>query len=260
MKILITGSSSGIGFDTGLKLLDLGNFVYFTVHRKSQVTKVEGKLKDLGMYDNFSVFKLDITIESDRKKLYDLDIDCLINNAAIGIGGSILDLDTNIIKRNFEVNIFSTVEMIQTYAASLLLKNKGGKIIVVSSLAGLIPIPFMGSYCATKAALITLITTLRQELKLIDLNVDICLIEPGIYITGFNEVMIDNKPDKSFFSGIYSKVSCYQKIVFKFFGRKNLNTITKQIVKATISTKPSFLYRAPFFQVLSTKFYMFLFK
>lgn len=260
MKILITGSSSGIGFDTAIKLLELGNFVYLTVHRKTQVAKVENKLKDLGIMNNYMVFKLDITIENDRRKLYDLDIDCLINNAAVGTGGSILDLEVAEIKKNFEVNVFSTIEMIQTYAASLLLKNKKGRIIVLSSLAGLIPITFMGSYCATKASLITLITTLRRELHLIDSNLEICLIEPGIYVTGFNEVMIDNKPDKSIFYKIYPKVSYYQKILFKAFGKKNLNSITKKIVKATISKKSKFLYRGPFSQVVVAKVYMLLFK
>ena len=152
------------------------------------------------------------------------------------------------------------IEMIQIYAASLVLKNKKGRIIVLSSLAGLLPIPFMGSYCATKASLITLITVLRRELKLINLNLEICLIEPGIYTTGFNEVMIDNKPNKSIFSQIYTKVSYYQKLLFKIFGKKSLNSITKKIVKAVISNKSKFLYRAPFSQVVVAKIYMFLFK
>ena len=263
MNILITGSSSGIGFSTGVELVKKGCFVYFTVHRYSQVITTVNKLSSLNIGNigkNYEVFKLDITLESDRNKLFDLDIDCLINNAAIGIGGSILDLNVSKIKDNFEVNVFSTVEMIQTYAASLFLNNKRGRVIVVSSLAGLIPLPFMGSYCATKASLITLMTSLRRELSLVESNLEICLIEPGIYVTGFNEVMIDNKEEISIFGDIYPRITYYQKLLFKIFGKKDLKSISRKIVKATISRKNKFIYRAPFTQVLSAKIYMLLFK
>lgn len=261
MNVLITGSSSGIGFKVGLELLKKGNFVYFTVHLDSQVKALKKKLEELNVGNNYLITKLDITLENDRKMLYDFDIDVLINNAAIGVGGSILDLDISMIKENFEVNVFSTIEMIQTYAASLFLNKKKGRVIVVASLAGIIPLPFMGSYCATKASLITFITTLRRELSFIKSDLEVYLIEPGIYITGFNEVMIDNKEEeKSIFKNIYPKVTYYQKKLFKLFGKKDLKDISNKIVKATISKRPKFIYRVPIIQVLGAKIYMLLFK
>lgn len=260
MNILITGSSSGIGYHTGVKLLKRGDFVYFTTHLDSQVKSLEEKLRHLNISNQYMVMKLDITLEKDRKKLYDLDIDVLINNAAIGVGGSILDLDISRVKENFEVNVFSTIEMIQTYAASLFLNQKKGKTIVMASLAGIIPIPFMESYCATKASLITFITALRRELTFIKSDLEVCLVEPGIYITGFNEVMIDNKEEKSMFQDIYPQITCFQKKLFKLLGKKNLDSISNKVVKATVSRNTKLIYRAPLSQVVGAKIYMLLFK
>lgn len=260
MNILITGSRSGIGFSTGITLLKRGHYVYFTVHRKTQVKTLVEKLKKLNISNKYSVFKLDITKKKDREQLYDLDIDVLINNASIGVGGSILDLDIEHIKENFEVNVFSNIEMIQTYATQRLLNNKKARILVLSSLAGIIPLPFMGSYCSTKAALISLVTSLKRELSLISTNLDIALIEPGMYLTGFNEVMIDNKNASLVFDNIYSKVTLCQKRIFKILSKKKLTSITKKIVKAVECKKLGLKYRAPFIQVLGAKIYMLLFK
>ena len=260
MNILITGSRSGIGLNTGIELLKRGHYIYFTVHRNTQVKTLLDKLKELNISTNYSVFKLDITDEKDRNQLYDLDIDVLINNASIGVGGSILDLDIKKIRENFEVNLFSNIEMIKTYHSSLNVNNKKGRVLVLSSLAGIISLPFMGSYCSTKASLISLVTSLKRELSLIDANLDIALIEPGIYVTGFNEAMIDNKCDSSLFNNIYHKVTYYKKKLFKIFGRKDLASITKKIVKAVECKKLRLKYRAPFIQVLCTKLYMMIFK
>ncbi len=76
-----------------------------------------------------------------------------------------------------------------------MIKKKSGKIIVISSLAGIYPVSFIGSYSSSKAALIKITETLRREVKLIDKNIKFCLIEPGFYYTGFNQVMFDEAYD-----------------------------------------------------------------
>lgn len=263
MKILITGGASGIGFHTGILLARRGHFVYLTTHLESQLVSLEEKIRLLGLESFIQCFCLDITKETDRKKLFQLDIDCLVNNAAIGIGGSILDLPISKIKENFDVNVFSTLEMIQTYAASLFLQNKKGRCIVISSLAGIVPLPFMSSYCATKASLLTFVTALRRELSFMDSNLEVCLVEPGIYRTGFNKVMIDNKDcvqDASYFASIYPSVTKLQNQLFELCGKKDLDSISDQIMKAITSKHPHFLYRAPFLQVVGAKIYALLFQ
>lgn len=263
MNILITGAASGIGFDVACQLARNGNLVYATVRTEHQVIVTKKKVHEFGFDSQILVFKLDITVEEDRKKLYWLDIDCLINNAAIGFGGSLLDLPVSKIRENFEVNVFSTIEMIQTYAGHLFLTKKPGKVIIMSSLAGLIPLPFMSTYCATKASLLTFATALRNELWLLGSSLTVKLVEPGIYLTGFNQVMIDNKVEVKCLSdrvNLMSNITKGQSLLFQTLGRKRTDSIVRKIVKATNDSSHRLLYRAPFLQVLGAKLYMLLWK
>src|SRR5699024_5100227 len=117
-----------------------------------------------------------------------------INNAAIGIGGSISEIKMNKVRENFEVNVFSSFEVVQIVLKQMI-ERKTGKIIIMGSLAALIPINFLGVYCATKASIQKLTLTLQNEIKMINKNIKVVLIEPGLYKTGFNQVMLENKYD-----------------------------------------------------------------
>jgi len=258
MKILITGATSGIGFDTGVELIKKGHFVYFTVHREKQVKTVVEKLKELDMLKNASVFKLDIKDEKNRKLIYDLDVDCLLCNSAIGYGGSILDIPISSLEENFKVNVFSNVKLIQMYCGHLFLEKKKGKVVVISSLAGIIPIPFLGSYSATKASLISLTTCLKKELRLITDDIKVKLIEPGIFNTGFNDVMIENKKESIYFKNLEPTLTATEKKLFYLIGHNNTKCITKKIVKAIESDSNRLVYSAPFFQKLAAKIYSFI--
>ena len=105
MKILITGGLSGIGFDTALTLAKKGHYIYLTVHKTEQIKTAKEKIKMYNL-NNIEVLDLDISSKLDRNKVRNLDIDCLFNNAAIGVGGSLICLDVDKIRENFEVNFF----------------------------------------------------------------------------------------------------------------------------------------------------------
>lgn len=257
MKVLITGATSGLGFSTGINLIQRGHFVYFTVHRKKQMKTVVEKLKTLNLLENASVFKLDITKEEDRKLIYDLEVDCLICNAAVGYGGSILDIPIASLEKNFEVNVFSSIKLIQIYCGRLFLEKKRGKVVVMSSLAGVIPIPFLGSYCATKASLISLTTCLKKELKLITEDIKVKLIEPGIFNTGFNDVMIENKNQSIYFSNLEPQLTKVEEKLFSIIGHKDTSSIVRKITQAVESNSSRLIYSAPFFQKLGTRIYSF---
>lgn len=257
MKILITGATSGIGFDTGIELIRKGHFVYFTVHRDKQIITVVDKLKELDLLEQASVFKLDITDTKDRKLIYDLDIDCLFLNGAVGYGGSVLDIPIKSLEENFKVNVFSNVKLIQMYCGHLFLENKKGKVVVMSSIAGIVPIPFLGSYSATKASLISLTTCLKKELKLITDNIKVKLIEPGIFNTGFNDVMLDNKKESIYLKNL-PNITEIEKKLFSFVGHNDTKNITKKIVKAIESDSNKLVYSGPFFQKLGARIYSFL--
>lgn len=255
MKILITGATSGIGFDTGTSLIKKGHFVYFTVHREKQVKSVVEKLKELDLLENASVFQLDITSDKDRKLIYDLDVDCLLVNGAVGYGGSVLDIPISSLEENFKVNVFSNIKLIQMYCGHLFLEKKKGKVVVMSSLAGVIPIPFLGSYSASKASLTTLTTCLKKELKLITDDIKIKLIEPGIFNTGFNDIMIENKKESIYFSNLEPKLTETEKQLFHLIGHDSNKPIVNKIIKAIESNSDKLVYSAPFFQNLAARIY-----
>lgn len=101
MQVLITGAASGIGYEVARKLYLKGHKVIIGVHSVKQANNVRKKVGKRA-----KVIKLDITNNNDLKKVKNLDIDCLINNAGIGYGGSIAEIDMDKVRENFEVNVF----------------------------------------------------------------------------------------------------------------------------------------------------------
>ena len=215
MRILITGAASGIGYNLGKDLVNRGHTVYFTTHTKKELVTLKAKLLENNI-DALS-FKMDITTD-DINLIDKLKIDCLINNAAIGIGGSILDMDIDGLKANYNVNVFSTMKLIKKIYNSMLKDKINGKIFVISSLSYYIPIPFIGCYTSTKAALSNLTKVLNKELEYLDNNIKISLIELGAYKTGFNDVMIENK-NKYMNNKLFKKLELINKEQKDFFSK-----------------------------------------
>ena len=257
MNVLITGALSNIAYEVGLKL-SFNNKVYLTVHKEEQIKT----LKEKNLNANIEVFKLDITNKEDYKKIDDLDIDLFIASASIGIGGSVLDMDMNYFKKNYEVNVFSNFELIK-YVFNKMHK-KGGKIFIMSSLASMMPLVMLEGYTSTKAAISIIATTLKKELKIINSKVKISLIEPGAYYTGFNQVMIDNKENALNKQGIFYKYrnvfTKRQRRIFNLIERKNKSTIVNKIVKQSNKKNPKFKIRAPITQVIFIKLYLIIFR
>lgn len=253
-KILITGASSGIAASIINKIKDINEYyIYVTVRTNKQLELVHKKYKN---NKNIECFKLDITNEEDINKVKELDIDILINNAAIGEGGSVACIDINRLINNFDVNVFGTVKLTQTVLSNMIAKSSG-KIINIASLAGVISLPFASSYSATKASIIKLSIALKNELKLINKNIKIVLIEPGFYYTGFNQVILENKYDdySSYFDECINVIRKREKMILKLLEKKKLDSITNKIVNAIKSDKPKFIYRAPITQVIGAKIY-----
>jgi short-subunit dehydrogenase len=192
MNILITGAKRGIGYYTALELAKRGHLVYVTTHHKDDAINLNKKFRDK---ENLIAFKLDITKREDQHKIKNLEIDVLINNAGVGESGSISEIPMRLVRDNFNTNVFSAFELVQIVLPDMIRKNKG-KIISIGSLSALMPKTWMGVYSATKASIETLLITLRKELKTINSDVKIILIEPGAYHTGFNQQLINTKYDK----------------------------------------------------------------
>lgn len=258
--ILFTGARSGIQASVIQKLKKKNYQIYVTVHTKRQLELVQNYYQN---DSNITCLKLDVTKKEDLEQLKNLEIDILVSNAAIGEGGSMAEIPMDFVRENFETNVFSYFTVIQIVLEKMIQKKKG-KIINMASLAGLVPIPYLGSYCATKASIIKMTETLRLELK--DLNVDIqtCLIEPGLYYTGFNQVMLENKYTwmeiDSYFQNQIVQIQKRENWICERLEQKNLNQIVNQIVTAITANKLKRVYRAPFYQVLAAKLYLLFFE
>ena len=261
MKILITGASSGLGYNLGKKFAKRGHLVYLTTHTKEQLSNLKQKLKEEKV--NALCFKMDITTD-DIQLVDKINIDCLINHAGIGIGGSLLYMDIENLKKNYEVNVFASFNLLKRVYKNMKKNNINGKIFVTSSLASIIPIPFLGCYTSSKAAISMITETLKKELKYINSNISISLIEPGAYSTGFNQVMINNKEiylEKN--NEIYDNcevINKKQNKLFKLIESKNYDSLTDKIVKQIEKKRPKFKIRAPFIQKIVAKMYLIFIK
>ena len=263
MKILITGAASGIAFLTGITLNDRNHSVYMTTHNASQLDFLNNKL-DLMNIKNITTFKLDITNEDDQNLIKNLDIDVLINHAGVGVGGSIIDLDIDKVKENFEINFFSTFYLSKIFCNKLIEENKRGKLIIMSSIAAVIPIEFLGSYCSSKAAITMMANCLRKELKYKNSKIAVSVIEPGAYKTGFNQAMVDSVDlsfnKSSYFYNIREKIYNILRMQFDLAEKKDINSIACQIIKAVEDAHNKFIYTAPFSQKIMKKIYLLFFR
>ena len=218
-------------------------FLYVTVHTDSELERVRRLYKE---NKNIECLKLDIT--KDLNKLDKLDIDVLVCNAAVAESGSLFEIPMDKVEYNFKVNVFSNLRLIQKVVKKMEKKGRG-RIVIISSLTSKMPLPFLGSYCASKAALSMMSRVMHYESMLLPSKIDIVLIEPGLYRTGFNKLAFDKKYDfmdyNSFFDKQIELIRKSENIYLWLFERRSLKSIADKIYKAITASKPHFRYSAP---------------
>ena len=183
---VITGSSSGIGFETALALAREGYYTYATMR---DVTKSD-KIKEIGQKENLkiNVLELDVDNENSAKTAIQqiLDqkqrIDVLVNNAGWGLWGCVEDVSVDEFRAQFETNFFSIIRLIQEVTPTMR-KQGSGTIVNVSSVAGRIGFPASPAYISSKFALEGLSESLRLEMA--PFGVNVVIIEPGVIKTNF---------------------------------------------------------------------------
>ena len=241
-KILITGARSGMIYPV-IQRLKKDYFLYVTVHTDSELERVRRLYKE---NKNIECLKLDIT--KDLNKLDKLDIDVLVCNAAVAESGSLFEIPMDKVEYNFKVNVFSNLRLIQKVVKKMEKKGRG-RIVIISSLTSKMPLPFLGSYCASKAALSMMSRVMHYESMLLPSKIDIVLIEPGLYRTGFNKLAFDKKYDfmdyNSFFDKQIELIRKSENIYLWLFEKRSLKSIADKIYKAITASKPHFRYSAP---------------
>ena len=187
--ILITGAGSGLGKGTALGLAAKGHKVIAGVHKWEQKSRLIEDSKKAGVEDNLKIIKLNILDVMDCQKAWEYEIDILVSNAGIGHSGPVSEMPVELIREVMETNVFSNLEFAQPFIKKMVEAGEG-KLVFVSSIAGLSTVPYLGAYNASKYALEAIAQSLRDELTPMGLSV--ATINPGPYDTGFNDRMYDS--------------------------------------------------------------------
>lgn len=189
-RILITGAGSGFGEGAAIGLARLGHQVIAGVQISPQVTAMRKKVKELGLEGNLHIEKLDILDPYDVAYALRWDIDVLFSNAGIGEAGPAFEIPVDLVRKNFETNVFAPLDLAQKFIAKFINEGRKGKIVFTSSMGGLFTPDGFGIYVSTKHALEAIAEALSLELK--KYNIRVQTINPGAYLTGYNETMADN--------------------------------------------------------------------
>jgi NAD(P)-dependent dehydrogenase (short-subunit alcohol dehydrogenase family) len=190
--VLITGATDGLGKAAGLLLAARGYRVFAagrSAHKRAQLDAwaLEKKLPletiELDVCD-------DASVQHAVRHVLDkaAAIDVLINNAGVGYMGTVEDLHLEDWRRQFETNLFGIVRVTQAVLPNMR-ERRRGRILMMSSVAGLLSAPVQGAYSSSKHALEGLSNALRYETY--PFGIDVILIEPGYIVTGIQQAALE---------------------------------------------------------------------
>ena len=236
---VVTGTSSGIGFETSLALAREGYFTYATMRD----TTKSNKIKEIAQKENLKINVLELDVDDEKSvksaiaQILDQKqrVDVLVNNAGWGLWGCVEDVSIDEFKEQFETNFFSIIRLIQEVAPTMR-KQGSGTIVNVSSVVGRIGFPASPAYISSKFALEGLSESLRFEFA--PFGVDVIIIEPGVIKTNFMKNMKMAK--KSELDTVYKDITT--KVVSGVKMMVEMGTPPKEvantIVKAIKDKKP----------------------
>lgn len=183
-SVVVTGVSTGIGNAAARVLAKKGFRVFGSVRKEADAAALK---KDLG--ESFVPLVFDVTDEAGvaraaaevRAALGGEKLAGLVNNAGIAVSGPLIDLDPDEFRKQMEVNVTGPFLVTQAFAPLLgtdrALKGEPGRIVNISSVAGIRAMPFLGPYAASKFALEGFSEALRRELMMF--GIDVVVIGPG---------------------------------------------------------------------------------
>ncbi len=242
--ILITGCSSGIGFESALFLQNKGHRVIASCRKEEDVLKLAAlniEAIQLDVSDSFSINNAFAQVMEQTSGR----LDVLINNAGYGQAGALEDISRDLLRKQFETNVFGLLEL-TNLAIPIMRKQGHGRIINISSILGIISMPFRGAYNASKYAVEGLCDTLRLELD--SSGIQVIAIEPGPIESKFRDNVIDHSlKDIDIAQSHFS--SQYQSMLHEYKQKKADSMFTKKpaavikcLVHAIESNKPKAKY------------------
>ena len=235
-EILITGAGSGFGEGTALGLAQKGHSVIAAVQTWPQVTMLREKASSLGL-ETLRVEKLDLLDPYDVAHTLKNKFDILVNNAGIGEGGPMSEIPVDLVRKNFETNVFAALDFTQRVVRNWVTKGIHGKVVFVSSAVGLLTVPPIPAYAASKHAVQSIAEAMYEELK--PFGIQVQTINPGPYLTGFNETVVEAglrwlNDDVNFI-----KRDAFQKVVDGLLGKPEGRLDPKDMIAKMVEVIPS---------------------
>jgi NAD(P)-dependent dehydrogenase (short-subunit alcohol dehydrogenase family) len=184
---VVTGSSSGIGYETSLLLAKNGFFTYATMRNPDNSNKIDNLKQSEKL--SLEVLKLDVTDDKSVKEAIAKianeqgTIDVLVNNAGYALVGPLEELSIQEFKEQFETNVFGVIRVIKEILP-IMRKQRHGIIVNISSVAGRTGFPLTSAYVSSKFALEGLSESMAYEIE--QFGIKVILIEPGVIKTNFD--------------------------------------------------------------------------
>ena len=224
LSVVITGSSTGIGYQISKTLIANGYRVFGSVRNNKDATRVSSELGS-----NFVPLLFDVTnedaVKASVKQVGDLlenqTLAGLINNAGIAVFGAVQNLTAEEFKYQFDVNLLGVFHCTQAYmdllGADKSRNGEPGKIINISSISGELGMPFMAAYNMSKFGLEGFSESLRRELMLF--GIDVVVVAPGPVKTPIwtkvDKIGMIKRYDNSAFRKVFSKMLHFTDVLEK---------------------------------------------
>lgn len=244
---VVTGSSTGIGYETALTLARNGFYTYATMRNLEGDS--EEKVTNISKSENLPLQVIKLDVNNDKSVIDAIDriiqekkrIDVTINNAGYALVGAFEETSKDDIIAQFETNFFGAIRVMQA-VIPIMRKQRSGKIVNITSMGGRIAIPLDSIYHATKFALEGLSESIQYELE--PFGIKVILIEPGAVGSNFwkNLKMATKIGDPNI--SVYRKLENNISEALKQMVQNTIpsSQVAKVILQAVISDNPEFRY------------------
>ncbi|HYM15840.1 MAG TPA: oxidoreductase [Dehalococcoidia bacterium] len=239
--VLITGCSTGIGRVTAARLASRGHTVYATARRLSDISDLADagcRTLQLDVCDEASMHAAVAAVQQAEGA-----VGVLVNNAGYGQDGPIEEVPIDVVRRQFETNVFGLVRMTQLVLPGMR-RQRWGRIVNVSSMGGKLVFPGGGFYHATKFAVEAISDALRFEVR--GFGIDVSVIEPGAIRTRFGETSVESmaaaaaeaSPYAAFNAGVEQRVQA----TYRGMLATGPDIVAKAIERAITAKRPRTRY------------------
>jgi NAD(P)-dependent dehydrogenase (short-subunit alcohol dehydrogenase family) len=239
---LVTGCSTGIGFETTILLARRGYRVFATLRD----LKKAGPLKEASAGLPVEILPLDVDQAPSVKRAVAFVIkkagrvDVLVNNAGWGAFGAMEEFSDEEIRAQYETNVFGLLRVTRA-VLPFMRERKSGRIVHIGSLAGKMTFAGIGLYCSTKYAVEAVTESLRFELR--PFNIEVAVVEPGTIRTAF-------KTNRQKAKAFQDKKSAYQNILERilYFGNNpspsapGPNRVAREVLRALQASRMAVRY------------------